>query len=76
MAIVYQCRHCSQLIARLEEPFVDASLLGLNQLTSKEKSEMLEYQPNGDLVIYTICECCEETLALHPHYHELDYFIQ
>jgi len=76
MAVVYQCRHCNQFIGKLEETLVDASLLGLNQLTTKEKNEMLKYQSNGDLMIYAICEHCEEALNLHPQYHELDYFIQ
>lgn len=76
MAIVYQCSHCKQLIGKLEGHIIESSLLGIDQLTQKEKREMMEYKSNGDLIIYAICDYCEEAFAHHPHYHELDYFIQ
>ncbi|MCF3944468.1 anti-sigma-F factor Fin family protein [Oceanobacillus alkalisoli] len=76
MAIIYQCRHCTQEIGRLEEQVLDAALLGIDRLTAKEKQEMMEYQANGDIKIYAICDTCEAALQEHPHYHELDYFIQ
>lgn len=76
MAIVYQCRHCSQLIGKLEEQMIESSLLGFDQLTPKEKQEMIEYKSNGDVHVYAICDHCEAAFAEHPHYHELDYFIQ
>jgi hypothetical protein len=76
MAIVYTCRHCGQKIGKLEEKVVDTSVLGLQHLTKEEKEEMIHYAENGDMIIQAICENCEETLSQHPHYHELDYFIQ
>ncbi|MBY7141610.1 anti-sigma-F factor Fin family protein [Virgibacillus sp. NKC19-3] len=76
MAIVYKCRHCGNVIGKLEEKVVDTSLLGFDQLTTKEKREMIHYADNGDVHIQAICENCEETLGHHPHYHELDFFIQ
>ncbi|MBN6205611.1 anti-sigma-F factor Fin family protein [Ralstonia pickettii] len=76
MTLVYQCRHCSQLIGRLEGEMIKPSLLGFDQLTKKEKREMMEYKSNGEWTIFAICDCCEETFMHHPHYHELDYFIQ
>ncbi|MCM3740049.1 anti-sigma-F factor Fin family protein [Oceanobacillus luteolus] len=75
MAIIYQCRHCKEEIGRLEEQVLDAALLGIDQLTAKEKQEMLKYQEDGNIKIFAICDACEDTLQEHPHYHELDYFI-
>lgn len=76
MAIVYECRHCNQSIGTLEESVLDEAILGIAQLSQTEKETMLKYQANGDLLIFAICEHCEEALKLHPQYHELDYFIQ
>lgn len=76
MTVIYQCRHCKKEIGRLEEQVIDASLLGVDILTTEEKKEMIEYQTNGNLKIYAICDSCEAALEAHPHYHELDYFIQ
>ncbi|MFC3040980.1 anti-sigma-F factor Fin [Virgibacillus xinjiangensis] len=76
MAITYNCRHCGNIIGKIDEPVVDSSMLGLDHLTSKEKEEMVHYNENGDVSIQAICEDCEEALDNHPHYHELDYFLQ
>ncbi|APC46756.1 anti-sigma-F factor Fin family protein [Virgibacillus halodenitrificans] len=76
MAVVYKCRHCGHKIGELHQHVVDTSMLGFDQLTVKEKEEMIHYQDNGDILIQAICEDCEETLGRHPSYHELDFFIQ
>ncbi|MBP1970357.1 hypothetical protein J2Z83_002475 [Virgibacillus natechei] len=76
MAIVYTCRHCGHVIGKLEQKMVDTSLLGFDQLSTKEKIDMIEYKDNGDVQIKAICEDCEDTLGHHPQYHELDFFIQ
>ncbi|WP_306465020.1 MULTISPECIES: anti-sigma-F factor Fin family protein [Virgibacillus] len=73
---MYMCRHCGQEIGQLKQQRVDTSMLGLDQLTAKEKEEMVTYKPNGDVQIKAICENCEDALGHHPHYHELDFFIQ
>ncbi|QKY70895.1 anti-sigma-F factor Fin family protein [Lentibacillus sp. CBA3610] len=76
MPIVYKCRHCGQEIGKLNQQMVDTSMLGLDQLSSEEKRDMISYESNGDVTIKSICESCEESLGSHPQYHELDYFIQ
>ncbi|GGK01116.1 anti-sigma-F factor Fin [Lentibacillus kapialis] len=76
MAIVYECRHCGQRIGKLDQQMVDTSMLGLDQLSSEEKRDMISYEANGDIKIKSICESCEESLGSIPQYHELDYFIQ
>ncbi|RDW15306.1 DUF2757 domain-containing protein [Oceanobacillus arenosus] len=76
MSIVYKCRHCGQAIATLDQQVIDTTMLGLDQLSIKEKEEMIQYKDNGDVDVQTICEDCQEALGYHPHYHELDFFIQ
>ncbi|MGY0694528.1 anti-sigma-F factor Fin [Virgibacillus sp. FSP13] len=76
MSIVYQCRHCGQVIGELDQQVVDTAMLGLDKLSVEDKKEMVHYQQNGDVHIKTICENCEASLGANPHYHELDFFIQ
>ncbi|WP_077329953.1 anti-sigma-F factor Fin family protein [Virgibacillus siamensis] len=76
MSIVYTCRHCGHMIGELDQHAVDASMLGLDRLSTRDKQEMVHYQANGDVHIQAICENCEESLGNNPQFHELDYFIQ
>jgi len=76
LSIVYNCRHCGLEIGRLDNQMIDTSLLGFNQLSAEEKQEMIQYRDNGDILVRTICESCQETLGENPQYHELDFFIQ
>lgn len=76
MAIVYKCRHCKQLIGRIEQAFVDTTALGWQTLTANERKEMVHYATNGDIEMHVICEDCQETLEHYPDYHALDTFIQ
>lgn len=76
MSIVYTCRHCGHVVGKLEEAVMSTAKLGWDQLTNEERKEMIHYQSNGDVHIKTICESCEESLEHHPHYHELDFFLQ
>ncbi|MFD2761406.1 anti-sigma-F factor Fin [Lentibacillus juripiscarius] len=76
MPIIYQCRHCGHKIGQLDQQMVDASMLGLDQLSVEDRQDMVNYQENGDIQIKSICESCEESLGKNPQYHELDHFIQ
>ncbi|AVQ97597.1 peptide ABC transporter permease [Oceanobacillus picturae] len=76
MPIIYKCRHCTKEIGRLDHQIVESTMLGFDQLTTKEKEDMIKYKTNGDVEITSICESCEDTLGHNPHYHELDFFIQ
>lgn len=76
MAIIYKCAHCHQKIGKLENQVMDTAMLGFDQLTEKEKREMIQYRDDGNIYVQTICESCEQTLGEHPEYHELDFFIQ
>lgn len=76
MSINYKCRHCGQMLGRLEQKVIEPSALGLDRLTAREMQEMVHYDSAGNMQIDAICEDCEQTLGQHPNYHELDYFIQ
>ncbi|GAA0439365.1 anti-sigma-F factor Fin [Lentibacillus halophilus] len=76
MPIIYQCRHCGQEIGQLNQRRVDASMLGLDQLSADDTRDMIDYRENGDIKIKAICESCEASLESHPTYHELDHFLQ
>lgn len=76
MSIVYKCRHCGQVIGELSKKYDQVISLGWDQLSDEDKQEMIQYQDNGDIHVQAICEGCEDSLHHHPHYHELDFFIQ
>ena len=76
MSIIYTCRHCGQEIGALDQDVVDTTMLGIDKLSIGETKEMIHFKQNGDVAIQVICESCENALEDHPHYHELDFFIQ
>lgn len=76
MSYVYICRHCGHVIGKLKQEIYNVSKLGFDQLSDKDKHDMICYQSNGEIHIKSICENCQETLGNNPHYHELDFFIQ
>lgn len=76
LSIIYKCNYCGIDVGRLEQQVIDTSILGWDKLSNEDKKEMIRYQSTGDVHILTICESCEETLGLHPEYHELENFIQ
>lgn len=75
MSIVYSCRHCGNTIGQMERHLSSMTML-LDELTATDKRKMIHYKQNGDVHIKVICENCETSLQEHPHYYELDYFIQ
>ncbi|SDK60304.1 anti-sigma-F factor Fin family protein [Sediminibacillus albus] len=76
MSIVYHCKHCRNIVGELDQQMIEAEKLGFDTLNNEEKSEMIQHQANGDVHVKTICENCQDSLEQHPHYHELDFFIQ
>lgn len=76
LSIVYKCRHCGHVIGSLKQELFSTSMLSSEILTEAEKQNVLEYKNNGDVHFKVICESCEDSLAQHPDYYELEYFIQ
>ncbi|TYR78309.1 anti-sigma-F factor Fin family protein [Priestia megaterium] len=76
MSIHYFCRHCSAKVGMIEETTHNTEQLGFHHLTSDERKEFIHYHSNGDLVVKTICEDCQEALERNPDYHQYETFIQ
>ncbi|HET7629487.1 MAG TPA: anti-sigma-F factor Fin family protein [Bacillales bacterium] len=76
MAITYQCRYCGTQIGQLQNEFYHAEQLGFNHLTVEERREMIHYNDNGEVLVKTVCEDCQEALERNPDYHQLKSFIQ
>ncbi|MCA1057263.1 anti-sigma-F factor Fin family protein [Rossellomorea aquimaris] len=75
MAIHYYCRHCGTAVGTISTMSVDSEQLGIHKLTDEERTDMVQYQNNGDIHIRTICEDCQESLQRNPDYHQLDHII-
>lgn len=76
MAIHYWCRHCGVNVGNIEEKNLDSERLGFHQLDQLERTEMIQYDPNGNMHVNTICEDCHEALDRNPQFHEIQTFIQ
>lgn len=76
MAITYRCRHCGTQIGQLKEEIYHSQGLGFDHLTADERQEMIHYDENGDVLVQTVCEDCQEALERNPEYHGLTSFIQ
>jgi len=76
MALHYHCRHCGVKVGSIDQISLDSEHLGFNQLTDDERQDMINYQPNGDIDVKTICEDCQEALERNPELHQYDNIIQ
>lgn len=76
MPIYYNCRHCGTQIGQLKDEIYRADQLGFNHLTAAERREMIHYDENGDVLVKTVCEDCQEALERNPEFHQFTSFIQ
>jgi hypothetical protein len=76
MALHYYCRHCGIKIGTIDAVSLRSEQLGFHRLTEKERLEMIDYLPNGDIYVKTICEDCQEALDRNPDFHQCEKFIQ
>jgi hypothetical protein len=76
MALHYYCRHCGIKIGTIDTLLLRSEQLGFHRLTEKERLEMIDYLPNGDIDVKTICEDCQEALERNPDFHQCEKFIQ
>lgn len=75
MAIHYYCRHCQKNIGTISKWEADLEQLGINTLTLEERTEMIDYDSQGNLHVKVICEECENILRDNPDYHENESFL-
>ncbi|GAA0320754.1 anti-sigma-F factor Fin [Bacillus carboniphilus] len=76
MALHYNCKHCGTNIGSLNQVSLHTEQLGFHKLTEEERQEMIQYHPNGDIHVQTICEDCQEALERNPELHHSDFLIQ
>ncbi|MFY0761123.1 MULTISPECIES: anti-sigma-F factor Fin family protein [Metabacillus] len=76
MALHYKCRHCGVNVGTIDSVSVYSEQLGFHHLSQEERQEMISYESNGDILVKTICEDCQEALERNPDYHQLQRFIQ
>ncbi|EMT45295.1 MULTISPECIES: anti-sigma-F factor Fin family protein [Anoxybacillus] len=76
MALHYYCRHCGIKIGAIDALGLESKQLGFHHLTEEERLDMIQYLPNGEVHVKTICEDCQEALDRNPDLHQYEKFIQ
>ncbi|NSL52890.1 anti-sigma-F factor Fin family protein [Calidifontibacillus erzurumensis] len=76
MPIRYFCRHCQVHIGDVDSDMIDARSLGFHLLSEEERLEMINYDSDGNIIVKSICEDCQEALERNPDFHSLHTFIQ
>lgn len=75
MSIHYICRYCGTKIGTLENKIIDYETLGFHKLTESERMNMIQYEPDGNIQVKSICEDCHESFTINPSNYEHDYII-
>jgi hypothetical protein len=73
MTIRYICPHCGMQHAAIDHPEATEERLGLHSLTHAERSHIISYEANGDIIARVTCEYCSEAIHRYP---ELMYPLQ
>ncbi|HHY75099.1 MAG TPA: anti-sigma-F factor Fin family protein [Bacillus bacterium] len=76
MPIHYYCRHCKIQMGEVDKDSIESQKLGFHVLSEEERMDMISYDTNGDIVVQSICEDCQEALERNPDFHSLHTFIQ
>ncbi|QYR21673.1 anti-sigma-F factor Fin family protein [Paenibacillus sp. sptzw28] len=66
MAVNYICRHCKSAIGSIDSTTVSEFQLGFHFLTPEERSDIIAYNPNGDVTVKVICDYCREAIETNP----------
>ena len=66
MAVNYICRHCKSEIGSLPGETISEARLGFHFLTPEERSDIIAYNPNGDVTVKVVCDYCSEAIEANP----------
>ncbi|MBW7454550.1 anti-sigma-F factor Fin [Paenibacillus sepulcri] len=66
MAVHYICRHCKSAIGTIHNSSVSEMQLGFHFLTTEERSDIIAYNPNGDVTVKVVCDYCREAIENNP----------
>ncbi len=75
MTIRYRCRHCETEMGTL--PFDgEETVRKLHQFEIGEVDDYIEKTKEGDTIVHSICEHCEDSLRQFPNYYALKQWLQ
>lgn len=75
MTIRYRCRHCETEMGTL--PFDgEETVRKLHQFEIGEVDDYIEKNKEGDTIVHSICEHCEDSLRQFPNYYALKQWLQ
>ena len=63
MKVTYICDCCGVTIDNLEDPRLNEEKLGINTLTPEEREDIIKYDDNNGLIIYSLCDQCGEEMG-------------
>lgn len=66
MSVNYICKHCRTSMGTINEKEITEHQLGFHFLTPEERSDIIAYNPNGDVTVKVICDYCREALEANP----------
>jgi len=66
MSVKYICRHCRTMIGEINSNQVSEAQLGFHFLTPDERSDIISYNLNGDMIVTVTCHYCGEALENNP----------
>lgn len=66
MAVNYICRHCKSAMGSIESTDITELQLGFHFLTPEERSDIIAYNPNGDVTVKVVCDYCREAIDSNP----------
>lgn len=66
MAVNYICRHCKTSIGSITTEEITEHQLGFHFLTPEERSDIIAYNPSGDVTVKVVCDYCREALDANP----------
>ncbi|GMK41660.1 hypothetical protein PCCS19_47170 [Paenibacillus sp. CCS19] len=66
MAVNYICPHCRSTVGTIDNASVTEQQLGFHFLTPEERSDIIAYNPNGDVIVNVVCDYCREAIEANP----------
>ncbi|MFC4811899.1 anti-sigma-F factor Fin [Paenibacillus sp. GCM10023250] len=66
MAVNYVCRHCKTPMGSINNAQITEAQLGFHFLTPEERSDIIAYNPNGDVTVNVVCDYCREAIESNP----------
>ncbi|WP_037465057.1 anti-sigma-F factor Fin [Shimazuella kribbensis] len=64
--VEYVCRFCQSSLGKLNDSVYSEAELGLDQLTTEEREDIIIHDTNGQMQVRVVCENCERILNHYP----------